>query len=202
MKKIIIATSILLLAAGCSKQPTTVINYPTPTPTVSATPTPDAAASWQTYTSIPYSFEFQYPQDFGFNQVTNSYLSDAVVQLEPIKNNYPGTNYADSSFGVSTGFAKDASACLVGQQTKKPLTQTKVVNGVTFYEDTYGGAAAGNFYDSTLYRTLRGNLCVEVSLTIHTANIANFEPGTVTEIDPAKPMAVLLQMLETFKFTK
>ena len=202
MKKYFTIASILLLAAGCAKtQPVTVINYP-PAQNQQATSTPDQNAGWQTYRSIQYSFEFQYPPDFGFNQATNTFLPDYLVQLEPLQNKHPGTNYAGSSFAVSTGFTKTAHECLASQQDKKPLTESKIINGVTFYRDEFTGAAAGNIYDSTLYRTWNNTLCLEAALTIHTSNIANFQPGTVTEVDQSKPMAVLLQILDTFKFTK
>ncbi len=205
MKKIILIASILLLAAGCVKeQPAQVINYPTPTPTPVVTPTP-VNNDWQTYNYLPNNFTFNYPKDFGFTQVSNVFLKDPVVQLEPLENKYASTNYVGSSFAIATGYAKTAAECLVSQRDGKSLMSNApvIINGQGFYKDQTTGAAAGNIYSSTLYRTWQNSLCLEMVLTIHTGNIANYPTESkVAEVDQTKPMAVLEQIMQTFKFTK
>ena len=142
-----------------------------------------------------------YPENFSFQTPTYGALSDQIVQLTPDTNKYPGTNYDDSAITVSAGFAKDASQCLVTPNDNKPLTQTQIINGQVFYVGRATGAGAGNLYSSTIYRILRQTWCTEISLTIHTGNIANYPEGTVSEVDQSKPKADLLQILSTFKFT-
>ena len=205
MKKIILIASILLLAAGCVKeQPAQVINYPTPTPTPVVTPTP-VTNDWQTYNYLPNNFTFNYPKDFGFTQVSTVFLSERIVQLEPLENKYPNTNYVGSSFAIGTGFAKTAAECLVSQSNGKSLMSNApvVVNGLGFYKDQSNGVGAGNIYNSTIYRAWQNSLCVEMVLTIHTGNIANYPTESkVAEVDQTKPMAVLEQIMQTVKFTK
>jgi hypothetical protein len=195
-KKYIIIALILFLSAACSKQPA-VLPVATSTPVSLGNQTPGL----QLYKNKNYNFELNYPQNFSFETPTYGALSDQVVSLTPDSNLYPGTNYDDSAITVSAGFAKDASQCLVNSNDNKPLTQTQTINGQVFYVGRATGAAAGNLYSSTIYRTLRQNRCTEISLTIHTGNIANYPNGTVIEVDQSKPMADLLQILSTFKFT-
>jgi hypothetical protein len=197
MRKYIIILSILLLAAACLKQPAVLPVTTSSTPVSSGNP----ISKWQVYKNKSYNFELSYPENFSFQTPTYGALSDQIVQLTPDTNKYPGTNYDDSAITVSAGFAKDASQCLVNPNDNKPLTQTQIINGQVFYVGRATGAGAGNLYSSTIYRILRQTWCTEISLTIHTGNIANYPEGTVSEVDQSKPMADLLQILSTFKFT-
>ncbi len=79
MKKIIIAASIVLLAASCSKpQPVSVA--PPSTPVASTTPLTDPTANWQTFTDndpgllyydITNGFSFRYPRGWTIRQDEN-----------------------------------------------------------------------------------------------------------------------------------
>jgi hypothetical protein len=80
MKKYFIVASILLLAASCSKQPGSVVTYPTPTPTAVATPSPTPTATSTilslplTYNNSDYGFKFSLPADWqGFTTLTQTW---------------------------------------------------------------------------------------------------------------------------------
>ncbi|MBZ0228141.1 MAG: hypothetical protein K8F58_06775, partial [Bauldia sp.] len=46
-------------------------------------------------------------------------------------------------------------------------------------------AGAGNLYEETVYALAGTSPCLAVRTFIHSANIGNFDPGTVTEFDKA-----------------
>ncbi|TSC91324.1 MAG: hypothetical protein CEN90_453 [Parcubacteria group bacterium Licking1014_17] len=196
---IIILVLLLVVAIFWGLRTKTPTAAGTPTPSVSSTPQ-DETSGWQIYRHFNYNIEFKYPPDFAFINPQGYFLQEPIVSLKSAVNKYPGTNYSESFFTVSTDSNKDLK-CLKGEDGKKLLTDKIGVNGIEFYKDKRSDAGAGNFYDSTIYRTFRDGTCYEVSLTIHTTNIGNYTPGTVKEIDPKEPMKVLEQMFLTFKFT-
>jgi len=206
LKKILTVLSLLLLAAACNKQP------------VSGNPqAPDAMAGWQTYRNIDFSstfeFKYPYPKGAGFVQPTYGHLENQVVQVNPNRFQvYQGTNYIDSGFTVSTTGAKNLDACLAVNDSafqKNAFIQSQIINGATFYKASGTDAAAGNIYNYEAYRTFfslplsdyPNNLCLEIDLTVHTANVGNYSKEQhIKELDQSEPMAVLRQMLSTFKF--
>ncbi|MDE2311986.1 MAG: hypothetical protein KGJ93_02765 [Patescibacteria group bacterium] len=199
MKKYLIVAAIVLLAAACNKAMAPQAENPSQfnqQPTVA----PDSAADWQTYRNLDYGFEFKYPSDFAFTQPTYGGLKQEIVQLRPAKNFYSGTNYVDSAFTVSNDYVSKPAQCFL-DSAGKTLTSVETINGTKFYTGENVGAAAGNLYNSVIYRTLNKDWCTEITLTVHTGNIANYPAGSVTEVDQNKPLAVLRQMLSTFTFS-
>ncbi|MFH0852195.1 MAG: hypothetical protein V1845_01125 [bacterium] len=153
----------------------------------------------QTYKNGTDNFQFQYPAEFYFVEPTGySFLENPLVQIQADATNFPGTNLGDYAFSVSNQY--NFPDCLKSENDKVALTETQVINGVTFYKDTTTGAAAGNLYDSQVYRTVRNNWCYELNLTVHTGNIGNYPEGTVKEVDKNKVFDALNQILVTFKF--
>ncbi len=156
----------------------------------------------QTYKNGSYNFQFQYPPEFSF--VTPAGYSnlgpngEQIVQIQADNKNFPNTNLDDYAFTVSNQY--NYADCLKSVNDKTPLTQTQDINGVTVYKDTTTGAAAGNLYDSQIYRTIRDNWCYELTLTVHTGNIGNYPTGTVTEVDKNKIFDILNGILSKFKF--
>lgn len=157
----------------------------------------------ETYKNGTYNFQFQYPPEFyfvapaGYSNLGQD--SEQIVQIQSDNKNFPGTNLADYAFTVSNQY--NYADCLKSVNNKTPLMQTKQINGIIFYQDATTGAAAGNLYDAQIYRTVRDNWCYELTLTVHTGNIANYPEGTVTEVDKNKVFDILNQVLATFKFT-
>ena len=79
MKKIYLLLAVAFLAVSCNKTSPIVEN---PTPINNQ----ELIDNWSTYIFIPYSFEFKYPQDFGFTQASYATLSEPIVQIQPLKN--------------------------------------------------------------------------------------------------------------------
>ena len=186
-----------LLAAACNSQ---VVQMTPPT----QTPPPPATPVLQTYRYQPYGFEFKYPADWVFNDPSGyANLQDKIVQVELSKDAYPKTNFDDAAFTVSAQFAPTLAACLAfpaNATGNAGFKATQVINGIIFYTAQGNGAGAGNFYESHDFRTLHGGICIEIDETLHTSNIANFDPGTVTEVNHDQIFQRLDQLLMTFKF--
>jgi len=182
--------------------PTTTTPVATDSPDViPTTPTPATPAT-QLYRNDAYNFELTYPKELGFVTPNYANLENKVVQLQIGADAYPKTNFDDAGIAVSTGFAKSEKEC---QDMNLPegsagFKDTVNINGVTFDATTGAGAGAGNLYESKVYRRLHGSFCYEITETIHTANIGNFDPGTVTEIDKAPIWNKLEAVTQTFKF--
>lgn len=163
-----------------------------------------ATADWKIYINDEYGFSLKYPKDFVLREPQNYFLPTPLVRVDLPEGSYPGTNFSEAGLTVAVG--KDASAvtsCLLGVSAGgKLLKETKLINGITFYKDITSGGAAGNIYDSTVYRTIHQNTCYKVVLTIHTGNIGNYPEGTVKEVNKQAVESLLNKMLLTFKFIK
>jgi hypothetical protein len=184
--------------SGCAATVTTPVSAPAPAPVPAQTPTQQTQASIHnplpypdvevlSYQNISYNFRFNYPNDFSF--VTPSYanLEDKIVQIQVPKSTYGNTNFGDADFYVSAVYAKSLQDCLklnLPEGSTGFVDSDKVsINGVSYYKTAGNGAGAGNFYESKTYRTYHNDFCLEIGQTIHTSNIGNYTPGTVTEVD-------------------
>jgi len=137
---------------------------------------------------------------------TYGYLKDEVVQVQIPKSAYPGTNFDDAAISVSAQSAKSLNDCLAltPPEGSDGFKTKATINGVDFYMTNSNGAGAGNFYESKVYRTVKspGGICIEISETIHTSNISNYPPGTVTEINQSDVQAKLDPIVQSFKFKR
>ena len=198
-KMFLLPAAVLLLAAACNNSNPSSGSGQNQNP-------PPAQPQAQIYKYQPANFEFQYTQDLVFTQPQYADLENKIVQLSIPKSAYPGTNFSDAGFTVSDQFTSSLNACLALQPTALELrmpfsaNSAKVINGTTFYAAKGSGAAAGNLYESNVYRAWHNQDCIEVSETLHTGNIGNFPAGTVTEVDHNAVFNRLDQVLNTFKF--
>ncbi len=188
MKKTIVAIAgLALIAAACNQVPNNNNNT-------------GNTDNLQTYKYRPLGIEFKYPKEFQFTQPTYANLEDKVTQIEIPNSAYPETNFGDAAFTLSSSFATTTQQCdELGSRNTSGLV-SKEINGVTFSESLNTEAAAGNIYDSRTFRTLHGNTCIELVETVHTGNIGNYEPGTVTEINKDEVFKRLDDILMSFKF--
>lgn len=199
---LLLSAVLLLAAAGCGK--TNTSNDSSQNNQQGDQNGQNQSASTQTYRNDTYGFEFQYPDDMSFVTPKYALLQDKIVELGIPQNQYPKTNFGDAAFSVSASYAKSKAECLSmnapenGDGFKNAIT----INGIQFYTTTTSGAAAGNRYDGTTYRTLVGNqTCIELTETIHTSVLENYPAGTVTEVDSQSVRNRLNQVLYSFKFT-
>ena len=189
MKKLLLLT---LLLAACQTQP--------------VKPVP-AEPALQSYQSADYGISFQYPGEWLNKASDSSYssLENVLVVLELPKETYPGTNFSDASFSVNVQYAESLEACLALSSIIESIETFEVnrfetVNGVTYYTVNGGGAAAGNTYDSKYSRAYVDDNCFEIVQTLHTTNIGNYDPGTVTEVNENEVWERLDDIFQTFTF--
>lgn len=139
--------------------------------------------------SLTYSDAFApvlYP--YNFLQRANSTLALNVLD----QSFYEKTNLSEAFF-VLNWFDDPAivASCYDEYYEPETVIGPVTINGITFQESTAMGAAAGNVYDQTIYRTVQNNVCMEVIFFMHYGNIGNYPPE-IKEFD----RAALIQMFE------
>ncbi len=155
-------------------------------------------------------FTVKYPRDFDEHHGTDvggNFIGKPSVRLAFPQDSYmtPKTNFGEAYMTVSVDDGKDAvKTCYANPDMSaadRTLPTVVTVGGIDFRRGDVAEAAAGNRYDSRVYRALRGSRCYEVVLTVHTGAIGNYDPGTVAEFDKENAFSVLQKMLNTFQFT-
>lgn len=162
------------------------------------------ATTNQTYKNSAYKFQFDYDKDFSFVNANYANLEEKIVQVELPGSIFPKTNLSNAGFAVSMSTSKNEKECLTVNLPEgvEAFTKKTTINGQEFFTANGNGAGAGNFYESKNYRAFVGTSCFEINETIHTANIGNFDPGTVTEVDKDAVWKKLDAITASFKFTK
>ena len=124
----------------------------------------------------------------------------------------PKTNFSEATFVVgSSADPKSIELCLrasngetpgYNPEVANPVSAGRVtINGVAFSKYNLGDAGAGNYYDTTSYRTMRDGVCYAVEYTIHSTNIGNYDPSQgISEFDRAKVQGILEDIAKSFKF--
>lgn len=140
-----------------------------------------------------------YTQSWRANATTSGMLLAKGTLLSSFE---PNTNLAISSFTVgASSDPSSLSSCVVATNGEKAATSTATINGVTYTVFTLGDAGAGNFYDTTSYRTVKDNECYAIEYTIHSLNLGNFDPSqNITAFDKEKVRSVFDGMVQSFKF--
>ena len=73
----------------------------------------------------------------------------------------------------------------------------ETINGLTYVKGFSADPGAGNLYTMATYRTVHENACIEVVFFVHSTNIANYDPGTITEYDDAALTQKFVDVLKT-----
>jgi hypothetical protein len=173
-------------------------------------------AEWQTDTRSDGGFSIAYPIDFSAD---DNYSKSPSTDWRLDANGAPGiimltimipsafepqTNFADAKLTV--GMSQNDIAvtnCLSSGASGIPnsATSTVMINGIAFVVFQSGGAGAGNYYQTTSYRTLHAGACYAVEYTIHSGQIANYPSQyNLKPFDQNQVMNVLNRMVGTFRF--
>ena len=190
----------------------------------------DETSDWKTYQEKPFQdlqphkpwgFEFKYPKEFVLKQgdhldfPSGSFLkahrsgagvSSAKVAISVIlpQSVYPDTNF--QSAWLTIAYDPDIANLpncqeLERNQIVEKMTESQVINGVTWYKGITGSAALGTAIKSKVYHTLHNNMCYEVSLHLATTNIGNFDPALgIKPVDESEVWSKLESVLSTFRF--
>lgn len=149
-----------------------------------------------------------YPRDFDVHSGTDA--SGNLMGTPRVKISFPEdafmtpkTNYGEAYMTVSVASDQPSiKNCYANpDQSGSSLVKVETINGITYHVGNLVEPAAGNIYDSEVYRAIEGLQCYEVVLTVHTGNIQNYTPGTVQEFDKKQAFLVLEKMLGTLTFT-
>lgn len=150
-----------------------------------------------------FSYSIKYPRDFDVNsgdRVSGGLLvGTPLVKIAFPQDAYqaPKTNFGEAYISLTMATDAPTIANCFSIQGNQSLNATATINGVQFKTGHTTDAAAGNIYDSQVYRAVFDNCCFEAVETVHTGNIVNYTPGTVTEFDKSKALVILDQMLQT-----
>ncbi|HEX4104266.1 MAG TPA: hypothetical protein VHZ04_02185 [Candidatus Paceibacterota bacterium] len=116
----------------------------------------------------------------------------------------PQTNFADATLTVGASASNAAIAnCLTPDPTGGPAATpaSTTINGVPFTVFSSADAGAGNYYETTSYRTTHAGECWAVEYTIHSSQIGNYPPSYDLQVfDQSMIQGVLDRMVGTFKF--
>ncbi|OGE78301.1 MAG: hypothetical protein A2751_04080 [Candidatus Doudnabacteria bacterium RIFCSPHIGHO2_01_FULL_46_14] len=148
------------------------------------------ASNWNEY-YYEDQFEIRYPTDFRFIDADDSgtyhnnfFPNDGIVMGTILFPDQKGTNLSSASISMARydGYLT-AEDCKLYRNVDKisKMTETETVE-YEFYKATITGAAAGTKVTQYIYRLYNSN-CFEISLDIRVGNIANYETGTVNEVD-------------------
>lgn len=211
---VIIAT--LLVLGGCQSdrvplEPATALAVSTTTSLQASTPTtivPEIIPGVPSvlYESQEYGFSLYRPENSGVqNQGFEPYLpltQSPLVGIVLPKALSEGTNLGEA--GVYLGVSASPEAVSGWDQpvagSAEIAAGIATINGVSFAVFTASEAAAGNLYEERVLRTLRGATCFEVVEFLHSTNIGNYTPGTVTEFDKPLFQGYLEAITQTLTF--
>ena len=172
---------------------------------------PTSTNGTSTFTDGAKTFSFSYPKDFlvsggdiGYTQSWRNNTDTLGLVLAKVtipKSSQPSTNFSEATFIVGT--SSDAVAvknCLVA--TNGEYASGKVaLNGTDYSVFSLGDAGAGNFYDTTSYRTVLNNQCYAVEYTIHSTNIGAYSPDQgIKEFDKQGVIEELESIAQSFHF--
>jgi len=172
----------------------------------------DAGDGLQTYTDPSKLFSFTYPSQFNLSGGDGSYTNNWQGNTQTLgmllafvnipKSFMPNTNFGDSRFIVGTSSDPDAvKNCLKAENGSVVKNKKVMIGGTAFTEITLSDAGAGNYYNTTSYRTVRDNQCYAVEYTIHSMNIGNYSPDQgIKAFDQAKIKSILETIVQSFKF--
>ena len=166
-----------------------------------------------TFTDAGKLFSFTYPStvqiagggigystDWMVNATTSGMLLAKATLPRTVQ---PKTNFSGATFTVGTSADDDAvTGCLTnalsGAGTSKGVA---TIHGITFTKFETSDAGAGNFYDTTSYRTVHNNQCYAIEYTIHSTYIGNYSPDQgISAFDKASVQKTLEQMAQSFTF--
>ncbi len=158
-------------------------------------PTPEAPApvvpTTSTYASSTLAYSFEYPSDFVLDESYAYPFSDSktIPGVAVAVGNVAGTNLsADTK--VSVEQLPRAAVCTADIFVIDNVTASQVTdNGTTYSLATTSGAGAGNVYEEMVYALPGSVPCTAVRYQIHSTNVANYEPGAVTEFNRAMLLA-------------
>jgi len=166
------------------------------------------------FTDVSESFSVAYPPtlvlsggDTGYTETWRQQtgtLGMTLVKIRIPKTFQPETNFSEAIFTVGTSADPDAVAqCLTDANGANVEKSQGTMKDVLFTKLSFSDAGAGNYYDTTSYRTVHDGQCYAIEYTIHSTNLANYSSESgIKAFDRAKIKNILEAIVESFAFLK
>ncbi len=163
------------------------------------------------FTDGSQMFSFEHPNNLSVTGGDASYAMDwrtntqtlglSLAKVRIPQSQQPNTNFSEAIFTVGTSSdPEEVKNCLTptnGERAKGTTT----IHDVVYQKITLTDAGAGNYYDTTSYRTLQSDQCYAIEYTIHSTNIGNYSPDQhIREFDTKAITAELESMTQSFAF--
>ena len=171
------------------------------------------APGYMSYIDQDNTFAFAFPTNFevagaepGYGYAWTAPATTTGMQLAKIvvpQSFEPGTNFSDAWFSV--GVSSDPSAvasCLSTLSAASSSSEPVTIGDITFIKLEFGGAAAGNRYDTTSYRAIRDNECYAIEYTIHYGVFENYPKGSIEKFNEEKVAKALDEVSKSFRFVQ
>lgn len=167
---------------------------------VPVAPQVEATSTIQRYASTTLGVSLQYPRGY---TVTETYVYD---QFGPKKLIHGVSFTIPASMATGTNLSSDTHLSIEQLPNAKNCTGDiflqanvkahKITEGSVDYSlATSSGAGAGNWYEESVYALVGSHPCTAVRYMVHSMNIGNYPPGTVTQFDSA----ALLSAFDTIR---
>lgn len=91
--------------------------------------------------------------------------------------------------------------CTGRERGPATATSSATINGIDFTIFAFADAGAGNYYETTSYRTLHAGKCYAVEYTVHSGQIANYPSSyKLQPFNKEQINSVMQRIVGTFTF--
>jgi hypothetical protein len=171
--------------------------------------TATGASAWPVYDNAKLGYAISYPPSFRVD------ISHDYQALGPGKDIYGTAFTVSPSIAFGTNLSNDSylaveslpgtAVCTADKfldDADQAGVHTETNSGITYSVEHGTDAGAGNFYDETVYAVQGSQPCLAIRYFIHYTNIDNYPPGTVTEFDKTKLIAMFERMRASFRLIR
>ena len=164
------------------------------------------AGGWHDYRDPQGRWSISYPE--GWHVDTNHVYSAlgpgkeirGVAFIVP-ENFTKGTNLGDDSY-LAVETLPSAAACTASAFLDDAIDQPRTIagkHGITWSVQDGSDAGAGNIYEETVQAAVGSKPCIATRAFAHSANIGNFDPGTVKAFDRRAFNIIMDRMRHSFR---
>ena len=157
------------------------------------------------YENKEFGFALDYPENSQLRtENLEGYLEtdkNGIIGIFLDQTLFTGTNLSEASVIVGVDPSIEAvKKCGMISDYGEKTSGVKIIADKTFQAFEAVGVAAGNIYESKIYRTVINNNCYEIVELLHSGNIYNYDPGTIKEFDKQKFSSTLKNIVSTSRF--
>lgn len=157
--------------------------------------------------SVPYDAsvsggDLGFTENWRLNFSPNPPLGLVLVKITVPPVSEPDTNFRGAALTVGTSADPAAlESCLTTPSEMQIKSEKVAIDNQPYAKITVNDAGAGNFYETTSYRTLKNNQCYTIEYTIHSTNIGNYSPDQgIGQFDREGVVNKLEKIIASFKF--